>query len=96
MTASLGGTYDHDSGFFASLSMDYTDEYFQQIDNEPNLKIDDAFLVNVLIGYSFSHYRVSLYANNLFDEDYVTAIRSENSAVVGDGQAFGIEVAAEF
>ena len=39
---------------------------------------------------------MSVYANNLFDEDYLLAINSEDSAVVGDGRALGLEVRADF
>ena len=96
VTASLGGAYAHASGFFASLASDYTGQYYQNIDNNSDLEIDDAFLVNVVVGYEFSHFRVSAYAKNLFDEDYLLAIYSENSAVVGDGRAVGLEVQADF
>ncbi|MEM9256913.1 MAG: TonB-dependent receptor [Pseudomonadota bacterium] len=96
LTASLGGSYEHQSGFFASLATDYTGDYFQNIENEPGIEVDDVFLVNALVGYRYSHYTVKLYANNLFDEDYLLSVLSETQAVIGDGRAIGLELQADF
>ncbi|MEM1155939.1 MAG: TonB-dependent receptor, partial [Pseudomonadota bacterium] len=96
VTASLGGAYEHDSGFFASIATSYTDDYFQEIENEPGIEVDDVFLVNLVAGYEYRNYRVSVYANNVFDEDYLTSIFSEDQASIDDGRAIGVEVQADF
>ncbi|MEM8564695.1 MAG: TonB-dependent receptor, partial [Pseudomonadota bacterium] len=95
-TASLGAAYEHASGFFGSVSTSYTGEYFQNIENEPGIEVDDVFLANLVVGYEWRDYRVSVYANNLFDEDYLTSVLSETQATIGDGRAIGVELQADF
>ncbi|GAB3292096.1 TonB-dependent receptor [Parahaliea aestuarii] len=96
VTASLGGEYRHDSGFFASLAASYTDSFYRSVDNADDLEVDSSFVVDAKIGYDFGHFRVSAYANNVFDEEYLTGISNANSAFIGDPRAMGVEVTAAF
>lgn len=95
-TASLGGVYNHSSGFFTSVSSNYTDEFYKTIDNSESLKVDSNFLLNTVIGYRFKQFKVSLYCNNVLNERYLRGIGSVDEATVGDGRATGLEVLATF
>lgn len=101
VTASLGGLYKHASGFFASLSGSYTGDYFSKaygdnLTEAQALIIDDSVVFDTKIGYEFSQVTVSLYIDNLLDEDYLTGMYSPDEAVVGDGRAAGVELVALF
>ncbi len=96
VTASLGGEYRHSNGFFASVSSSYTDSFYKTINNQADLVVDSNFLVNAIVGWDFGHYRINAYANNLFDEEYLTGIVSPERATIGDGRALGVEIQANF
>lgn len=102
VTGALGGSYQHSSGLFISLATNYTGEFYRNIANGDDLEVDDVFLVDTMIGYQYHNYRVSLYVDNVFDEDYLTGITFEptattpGEATVGDGRAWGVDIQAEF
>ena len=96
LTASFGGEYNHASGAFGSIATSYTGEFYQGIVNSDDLEVGSSFVVDARIGYDFGWYRVSAYANNLLDENYMTGIISPNEAYVGDPRAMGVEVSAQF
>lgn len=96
MTASLGGDYKHASGVFGSISTSYTGEFYKGIINSKDLEVGSSFVVDAKIGYEFGQYRVSAYANNLLDENYMTGIIAPNEAYVGDARAIGVEILATF
>ncbi len=101
-TAALGGAYTHHSGLFASASANYTGEYFTQgeINNREHYKIHERYLVNIKVGYATDNAAISLYADNLFDEQYLTGLSnsssSSNEASIGDGRTIGAEVRFKF
>ena len=96
LTASFGGEYTHASGMFGSIATSYTGEFYSGIVNSGSLEVDSSFVVDARIGYDFGWYRASVYANNVFDEHYMTGIISPNEAYVGDPRAMGIEVSTRF
>ncbi|MEM0955865.1 MAG: TonB-dependent receptor, partial [Pseudomonadota bacterium] len=96
ITASIGGSYFHSSGLYGSLAISYTDDFFQSINNDNDIRVAGYTLVDCKIGYRYRGARISLYANNLFDEDYLLGLLSENQGAVGDGREVGIELLAEF
>ncbi|MEO0435426.1 MAG: TonB-dependent receptor [Pseudomonadota bacterium] len=96
ITGAVGADYRDSSGLYGNFVVTYTDEFFRNIENDANLVVDEVFLVNLKAGYEFSNYRVGLFVNNLFDEDFLTAIFDSSLAVVGDGRAFGVELLANF
>ena len=96
VTASIGGSYFHASGLYGSLAISYTDDFFQSINNADDIRVEGYTLVDCKIGYRYGGARISLYANNVFDEDYLLGLVSENEGSVGDGREVGVEILAEF
>lgn len=72
VTASGGFNYEHDSGFYLSGSGSYTGETFSDVANLTVNRNEDYFLVNGRFGYREGPIDVYVFANNLFDEQFVT------------------------
>lgn len=85
-----GLTYGSGSGFFASGNVNYRDEAFNDV---PNLRRnDERILLNCRIGYDFAQSRLSLFARNLLDEEYITSNLARNNVVkVGEPRILGAE-----
>ena len=65
--------------------------------NTPTRFVDAFTLVNARIGYETQHGSVSLFARNLFDEQYLTSIAAgRTEATIGDGRMIGIKATARF
>ncbi|BCJ90574.1 TonB-dependent receptor [Terrihabitans soli] len=104
-TVNLGAVYKHDSGFFASADIAYTTSYFSTGDlaNNDNEEVPEFGIVNAAVGYDFNAYMsMTLYAKNIFDEEYVTGISINDSdptdmnATIGDGRYIGIRAEGRF
>ncbi|MEM9623012.1 MAG: TonB-dependent receptor [Pseudomonadota bacterium] len=75
-TAALGGTYYFLEQAYISLDGSYQSEAFSDTGNTASRKTDSRFLVNVQVGYDAEHWSVILFANNLFDKDYITNVQN--------------------
>lgn len=69
LTASLGAKYMLLPGLELSGDVRYTDTYYSQYDNDSRGEIPSSWLANMQLAYTFSHGRVTLFAQNLFDSD---------------------------
>ncbi|MBN9672213.1 TonB-dependent receptor domain-containing protein [Roseibium aggregatum] len=99
LTASLGGIWHHDSGFFAGADVQFTSGYYSSSDlaNTAAREIDAYTIVNAQLGYEFEHGKITAYAKNLFNEQYLTSISSNlNEATIGDGMSVGVRLNANF
>ncbi len=99
LTASLGGIYRHNTGFFVSANGNYTSDHYTKgdINNRSDIEIDGRFIANARIGYEAEYFTVSAFVDNLFDKNYLTGrSTSANEATAGDGRTFGLEVRAFF
>ena len=92
MTFSIGSSYQHSTGIFASVNLAYRDEQFSDIENLEANKVGDYWLANARLGYERNAFRISAYANNLFDEEIFTSrivegvfISDEGVVSVGQG-----------
>ncbi|MDX8354816.1 TonB-dependent receptor [Cognatiyoonia sp. IB215182] len=75
-TAKLGGEYRWDNGVSFGMDINYTDEGFLDPENNANEKSDERTITNARLNYDAGNgLRVGVYANNLFDEKYVTSRR---------------------
>lgn len=90
-TANVGTTYRGGNGFFANARLNYVGSAYM---NETNTTESDPYAItNTKIGYEKNQWSVYMYANNLFDRDYITRIddRSANvSYEVGDPRVVGL------
>lgn len=75
--------------FFANGSYTWQDDYFTGSENRPTFLINSYGLADLTAGYeSEAGWKISLWAKNLFDTDYVN-IRSDFGATGGIGETFG-------
>lgn len=97
VTASFGGIYKHESGFFGGGDISFTDGYYSKGDVN-NLRALESFtVVNANFGYEKDNFKITAFAKNLLDEEYLTSISSNGSqATVGEGRSFGVRVNATF
>lgn len=101
VTATIGGIWKHQSGFFAGADVSYTDGYFspRDLSNNPLRYVDSFTLVNAQLGYETKHGTLAIFARNLFDKQYLTAISTPGltgSASIGDGRVVGVRGQVRF
>ncbi len=68
-TANLGAKYMLMSGLELSGNVTFSDTYYSQYDNDSRGKIPSRVVANMQLAYTFTHGRVSVFAQNLFDTD---------------------------
>ncbi|MEN9517984.1 MAG: hypothetical protein RLZZ381_572 [Cyanobacteriota bacterium] len=98
-TLNLAAQYRAKFGLFSRIELQGLGNYF--FDDQNSLKQDSLVLVNARIGYEADKYGIYFYANNIFDEEYLTAAffsdtAGRNLASYGDRRTFGIQVKSEF
>lgn len=77
--------------------MSFTDGYYSKGDVKNVRALDSFTVVNANIGYEKDNLKITAFARNLFDEEYLTSISSNgNLATIGDGRSFGVRVNATF
>jgi outer membrane receptor protein involved in Fe transport len=103
VTASAGGIYKHQSGYFAGADMSYTDGFYSSRDpaNDPNRFVSSFLIVNARLGYEAKYGTLMLFARNLFDKQYLTAISVPsggvyNQATIGEGRVIGVRGTVRF
>jgi len=70
-----GSDYQHPSGFFGGVDVNYQSDVFQFNENFAVNESGERLLVNARIGYEFNeHLRLSAYVRNAFDEQYFTSL----------------------
>ena len=98
-TVSIGGEYTHSKGFYLNLDLSHTASQFSNIANDGFSEVDAFTIANVRTGYEFESYSISAFANNLFDEKYVTSIDGFDMgslALGGSPRIIGIQITAGF
>ncbi len=70
-TANLGSTYRFNNGWFAHGNISYASEGAAST-TTPGTELDAYTIVNTKVGYEKNNWGIYAYANNLFDETYVT------------------------
>ncbi|MEM8770802.1 MAG: TonB-dependent receptor [Pseudomonadota bacterium] len=72
-TVGFGGRYTHDTGLFINGRFRHTDESFSAVDNSLIGNINDSLItVDMIVGYEQENYSIELFANNIFNEDFLT------------------------
>lgn len=100
-TAGLGGRYSHPSGVFLNLRTRYADEAFAFVQNDPDVKNESYFVVDAIVGYEHERFTAEIYANNLFDEEYIVQNTFDNALDIAVGRVgapsvIGFRVYADF
>lgn len=99
VTASLGGIWRHQSGFFAGGDVSFTGGYYSlgDLENTLSRKVSSFTLVNAQLGYETDNFSVAAFAKNIFDKQYLTGIgEGGTQATIGDGRSFGLRVTGRF
>lgn len=68
----VGLSYDEGSGLFGNVEVAGKDDYYES--NSHNQKRDYFGIVNASLGYQWDHWTVTLWAKNLFNEEYTKRI----------------------
>ena len=98
-TARFGGMYTFENGVFVGGDISYTDGYYSRgdLNNVAVREVDSYTLVNAQVGWETETARISLFAKNLLDEEYLTYVDSStNYAAVGKGRQFGLHANVKF
>ena len=103
-TIASGGMWKDPSGWFAGANVRYTDGYYSggDLGNTSLRFIDSYAIVDARIGWEWEQYTLTIFAKNLFNEEYLTSINAftppnlPNRATVGDEQLFGVTLRGEF
>ena len=110
VTASAGCSYDTGSGFYLSGSASFTGETQSEVANLNVNQNDDYLLVNGRAGFRMGAWDIYTFANNLFDERFVTRrdfagvntgtgeidVRPQARFQVSQPRIVGVGVQAEF
>jgi len=67
-TVALGGSYDHPSGVFVRVDASIRDDFYFDVSHDE--KSSSYELVNARVGYQADTWSTTLWARNLFDEEY--------------------------
>jgi outer membrane receptor protein involved in Fe transport len=90
-TASIGATKRFDKGLILSADANYQSSSF--FDPPNKTKLDSRTIVNASLGYEFKNVDVSLFARNIFDEEYTTTIfELADSVKVGEPRTVGLQL----
>lgn len=93
----LGGSYQLLDNLQLAFDGKYSNYYYSDIPNTSNNKVDSFFVANASLSYYFYNADVRLYANNLFDETYVTNIDTKyDKANPGEVRHFGAMLTVHF
>lgn len=101
ISLAFGGTYEDERGISATVDFNYSDNFFSQVQNGPELRADDRLFVNTRLGYRGDNFGVFVYAQNLFDADFQTSVFRDPdpafaNAELGQPQTFGVILETEF
>jgi iron complex outermembrane recepter protein len=99
--------YKDPSGWFAGANLRHVDGFFSNNDaaNTPARFVSTFTIVDARIGYEWerSKTKLTLFAKNIFDEQYVTSLSADNNATpgadqatVGDGRLVGVTLSQRF
>lgn len=93
----LGSQYVFDNGFYIGADAKYTSSYMARFTaNSPNSFVGSRTIVNSQAGYRTERWEVNAFAENLFDEEYLTYLEGDNLATLGPRRSFGVNLRAKF
>jgi iron complex outermembrane receptor protein len=90
-TLAAGGNYRWDNGLAANLNASYRSDMFSATGvTQDQVRIKERTLVNGKFGYNADHWSLSVFANNIFDKNYIQFEQASlNRAVYGAPRVVG-------
>ncbi|MDO9382926.1 MAG: TonB-dependent receptor [Hyphomicrobiaceae bacterium] len=104
-TISAGAMYRSSTGWFAGANVRHLADYFTglSVDNSRSKLVDAYTVVDARVGWEWEKYTLTLFAKNLFDENYLTAVSrvdggtlSPSYGMVGDSRLVGVTLTGRF
>ena len=97
-TLSAGANLRFGGGFNANVNASYRSAVYTDVSQpQSETRVGARTLVNARIGYQAQHWSLSLFANNLFDEEYTQYLNPlTNYAVIGAPRRVGVILEAGF
>lgn len=98
-TVGFGSRYEFENGIHIGADAKYTSDYTARFGVAPLDDIDSRFIVNSQVGYRMEHWEVTVFAENLFDERYLTVVDHDATPVyaqLGPRRSFGVNLKAKF
>ncbi|MFC3229720.1 TonB-dependent receptor domain-containing protein [Marinibaculum pumilum] len=97
----VGGTWEAPNGLFIGADAKYLSSYLSRLDGAPFEYLDAYIVANMQAGYRGEGWDLTLWAENLFDNDYFTyeALNAADqgiAATLGPRRVFGATVTARF
>ncbi|MEG6508392.1 TonB-dependent receptor [Methyloligella sp. 2.7D] len=89
-TFSAGGMYRSEAGWFVGANLRLTDGYYSNggLSNSPLVAVDGYTVVDVRAGWAWDRFTLTLFAKNLFDEQYLTQVDRNNAPPLASAYAF--------
>lgn len=95
-TVAFGFLYEHESGFFFGADAKYTDDFLAAFGSPPQDRLDDYFIANAQLGYRYKGAALTVFAENLFDEEYLTNNDNDFAGSIGPGRFVGAALDLKF
>ena len=96
----LGGRYENEAGFYVGADAKYIDEYLARFGSPPQETLDSYWVANAQLGWRSSHWDLSLFAENLLDEEYYVyndrSAAGDIAATLGFPRRIGISATYQF
>ena len=97
-TLSAGANLRFGGGFNANVNASYRSAvYTETTPPQSSYRVGERTLVNARIGYEAEHWNLSLFARNIFDEEYDQYVYNDfNTAIIGAPPSVGVIFEAGF
>lgn len=104
-TFAAGALYRSAQGWFLGANVRHIDGHYSTgaINNSPTRFVDSYTVVDARAGWQWENYTLTLFAKNLFDEEYLTAVERTDDpplspayGMAGDERQIGLTLRAEF
>lgn len=104
-TLSAGAMYHSPTGWFAGANVRHVDGYYSSgnIANVSTGYVDAYTVVDAQLGWEWENYTLTLFAKNLFDEQYLTSVNEVDGGrispaygFIGDERQVGLTLRAEY
>lgn len=104
-TFSAGAMYHSPTGWFAGANVRHVDGYYSSgnIANDVTGKVDAYTVVDAQVGWEWENYTLTLFAKNLFDEEYLTSVNTVDGGLlspaygfIGEERQIGLTLRAQY